>query len=839
MSDTFSSMYDGVTGALSGVNSWLQPDDENTRLNRAALLLGFGTPLYAASMPGVAPNQRAQLLSQIAQLPLVYSQLQRQGIQNRRDNAAAAVLEGQTQRGNARLAEWQRAMGGAGAGGGSGGGAPAPAPSLSPAPSGLPAPTRSTSVLPTDAPAGPTDTPTDEENLLQYVVPGGNVPRAIRAVQQTRPAPAPVPAPVVPPPAPTSPFEVPAAALATTPPVVGDDGGAPGAPVLTRRILPPLATETGLPAGVGPDPTEALSASATAARDRDYTQATSRRDADLERQVTTLARAIFDAKGLIEGGVPPEDAVKQAAERAGADPDHVRRGMVRSLPPAMTAPAPAPAPSPVPAEVPANPAPAVTLDPARAAIVRPPVVAASPRPAPAPAGVSDEDDMGARLLLAEAGNQGPQGLAAVAHVINTRSRLSGETLPEVMQARSQFEPMGTQQGRARMAAIDPASPEYQQALAIFRGARDGSIPDPTNGATHFFAPRAQAQLGRDVPAWARGRDPLQIGDHNFYRISYGGGAPAPAPNPAPRGPAPGQVPPVPAAAPQQAPAEPTGWWTQAGIPFRLAGVIAQLPPAQQEEAIQRFALAQATRQPQARQIIGDAAGGYYELPRDGGPPVPVIPGRGNGDDRLNANQVIEREASFYSAFSRDPAVQHFANVQTNYRSFNGLENGPQSDGARIFMFQKALDSTGAVMEGDIRRIASAGGTTAAALQRIQREMGNGALSQQTRDEMGRIMSNLYDNASDAYGQTRERFVRQVSRYEGLNGERAIGEDSRPEEMRLGTEDRRLLRSSPEQIVGMPDTQLARFAPHYSRLRADQRAVIDQRLGLTGARTNGR
>jgi hypothetical protein len=46
---------------------------------------------------------------------------------------------------------------------------------------------------------------------------------------------------------------------------------------------------------------------------------------------------------------------------------------------------------------------------------------------------------------------------------------------------------------------------------VFRG----HIQDQTGGATHFYAPDAQAQLDRATPGWASGEPTAEIGGHRF------------------------------------------------------------------------------------------------------------------------------------------------------------------------------------------------------------------------------------------------------------------------------------------------------------------------------------
>jgi hypothetical protein len=90
-----------------------------------------------------------------------------------------------------------------------------------------------------------------------------------------------------------------------------------------------------------------------------------------------------------------------------------------------------------------------------------------------------------------------------------------------------------------MAGIDPNSPQYQAAAKALEASYRGD--DPTNGATHFFAPKAQAALGRPAPAWgATGGQ--NIGDHRFF-----GGATDQAAIPPPATPTTGAMPPAPTA----------------------------------------------------------------------------------------------------------------------------------------------------------------------------------------------------------------------------------------------------------------------------------------------------
>lgn len=150
----------------------------------------------------------------------------------------------------------------------------------------------------------------------------------------------------------------------------------------------------------------------------------------------------------------------------------------------------------------------------------PPPRPAAPRRAPAPAArpisFTDDRDAMIRTVIGEAGNQGPDGQTAVAAVIANRARQNGRPAREVVLERNQFEPWGNAATAQRLMSVPADDPRYIQAAAAVDRAMAGD--DPTGGADHFFAPRAQAALGREVPSWAQGRDPTVIGDHNFYNL---------------------------------------------------------------------------------------------------------------------------------------------------------------------------------------------------------------------------------------------------------------------------------------------------------------------------------
>lgn len=125
-------------------------------------------------------------------------------------------------------------------------------------------------------------------------------------------------------------------------------------------------------------------------------------------------------------------------------------------------------------------------------------------------------DMIIRTVLGEAANQGPTGQAAVAHVIRNRMATGrwGKTGTEVVLAPKQFEPWDSSAGR--LMSYSPEDRRYQSAAQIVDQVFGGQSQDPTKGSTHFYAPVAQAQLGRNAPSWSRGQQGIKIGGHTFF-----------------------------------------------------------------------------------------------------------------------------------------------------------------------------------------------------------------------------------------------------------------------------------------------------------------------------------
>lgn len=120
-------------------------------------------------------------------------------------------------------------------------------------------------------------------------------------------------------------------------------------------------------------------------------------------------------------------------------------------------------------------------------------------------------DLMIRTIMGEAGGQDPEGMSGVANVIANRlaSGKYGKTGSDVVLAPNQFEPWSSR--GSELLGYDPNSDGYKNAGAILDGVLSGKIADTTAGATHFYAPKLQAQLGRPVPGWASGQGKLIAG----------------------------------------------------------------------------------------------------------------------------------------------------------------------------------------------------------------------------------------------------------------------------------------------------------------------------------------
>jgi hypothetical protein len=135
---------------------------------------------------------------------------------------------------------------------------------------------------------------------------------------------------------------------------------------------------------------------------------------------------------------------------------------------------------------------------------------------------SEDCDALARVAYAEAGNQGPEGLAAVVYTVLNRvaSGRFQRNIQAVIDARYQFEPV-TKAGGWRN--LPPLSPDAQvQFELLLSEILSGRAPDPTRGALYFqnraiTAARAAEGLVPSSLVDFGGQLPIaELGDHRFY-----------------------------------------------------------------------------------------------------------------------------------------------------------------------------------------------------------------------------------------------------------------------------------------------------------------------------------
>lgn len=134
----------------------------------------------------------------------------------------------------------------------------------------------------------------------------------------------------------------------------------------------------------------------------------------------------------------------------------------------------------------------------------------------------------------EARSDGVAGMRAVVAVVlnRTRSAAFPDHPCDVVTQNSAFEPLSLRSNQphttalrqGRLApfprpdnAVDAAALRQAQ-LLVWNLAQNRELIDPTGGATHFLAPVAMSERGRNLPNWAEVYETTaHIGGHRFYR----------------------------------------------------------------------------------------------------------------------------------------------------------------------------------------------------------------------------------------------------------------------------------------------------------------------------------
>jgi spore germination cell wall hydrolase CwlJ-like protein len=129
-----------------------------------------------------------------------------------------------------------------------------------------------------------------------------------------------------------------------------------------------------------------------------------------------------------------------------------------------------------------------------------------------------ELDILAKTLFGEARGEGFGGMVAVAHVVLNRVKLNGwmgKSIIGVCQKPWQFSCWnGNDLNSVYLRGGKPIpSGEYMRAREAAVAAVEGHEPDPTAGATHYYA-----KSMKTPPAWVKGAKPtVTIGNHRFFK----------------------------------------------------------------------------------------------------------------------------------------------------------------------------------------------------------------------------------------------------------------------------------------------------------------------------------
>lgn len=132
------------------------------------------------------------------------------------------------------------------------------------------------------------------------------------------------------------------------------------------------------------------------------------------------------------------------------------------------------------------------------------------------------EEIAAYTLLGEAAGEGPEGMAAVMHVIKNRAE-SGQYPSNIgavaLQHSSkgyQFTTWSPKHGNSPTKKFSKNSKEFKQAMAIVNAVMSGDIPDPTGQALNYFANQGANKIVE--PGWfarAATGGKVQRGNHVF------------------------------------------------------------------------------------------------------------------------------------------------------------------------------------------------------------------------------------------------------------------------------------------------------------------------------------
>lgn len=129
------------------------------------------------------------------------------------------------------------------------------------------------------------------------------------------------------------------------------------------------------------------------------------------------------------------------------------------------------------------------------------------------------------MVYGEARGESKEGMTAVAYT--AMNRAAKKTLCQVVLAPKQYSIFNNNPALRTAALslhIEPAQKNiidrksWEQSVAIAGSVIRRALPDPTNGSTHYLAPKVMAIKGYKFPKWSREYKMVAVIDnHRFYK----------------------------------------------------------------------------------------------------------------------------------------------------------------------------------------------------------------------------------------------------------------------------------------------------------------------------------
>ena len=403
---------------------------------------------------------------------------------------------------------------------------------------------------------------------------------------------------------------------------------------------------------------------------------------------------------------------------------------------------------------------------------------------------TDDRELLARILTAEAGNQGRLGMTAAGNVIMNRAGRTGygEGVRGVIMKPGQFSPMNSVTGYAsgeqgqNIDSLRPSDTAYMVADSLLQG----TAGDITDGATHFYNPKISN------PSWAQGKEFKRIGDHVFGKADAGRGTtqntgPMTGSNQPQRTGAPmGLLDTQPAQQPEQ---KKSGFWDNfaGGLladPDRRAkigialegmtlnpnrGLIQNLQSGidtRKEQAVANRTIEWLSKQPNGA--------AYVEMIKAGNSPASVVQAYqsstaqkprsgvevgGKLVDPTTGNVIYDPTGGATNALSPDQLtslnsvrddlrteLKSFEIVKSGYNNISTFYSNPSatSDYALAVAFAKILDPGSVAREGEVAAVQNAGAKVPALGQALKNALtGEGSLTPEVRQQIAELSTQIY------------------------------------------------------------------------------------------------